>query len=129
VAAPRVVAFALVAATREGLRFSVEGATKLMPFQRVLAVHAGIVGRGLWVDFVLKPDGGPPMALRLSGTDPVAPTLFPGKPVPEAWQGFIAAVRRAAGVQAGAPPWAEYASLEALTQSWAQGQLTSLLPE
>ena len=115
---PRVISVTLIAATREGLQFSVGGATKLMSFQRVLAVHAGIVERGLWVDFVLKPDGGPLTALRLSGHDPFVPTLFPGKPVPEAWQGFIAGVRRAAGAQADATAWEAHASLDALTQRW-----------
>lgn len=121
-AGPRVVAVTLLAATREGLRLGVHGVQRLVPFQGLLAVHAGIVAedgrRGLWVDLVLKAGAGPRTALRLSGTDPAVPSLFPGKPVPEAWQGFIEAVRRAAGVQAGTPPWQEFPSVEALTQSW-----------
>ncbi len=85
-------------------------------------VLGGIVpenGRGaLFVDLVMKVSSGPPTALRLSGTDAGVALLFPGKSVPEAWRGFIESARRAAGVQQGAAPWAEFPSLEALTLSW-----------
>ncbi len=113
---PKVIVVTLVTANREGLQLAVDGVAKLIPFQRVVGVHGGIVARSLWVDLVLE-SGGRRMALRLSGTDAGVLALFPGKPVPEAWQSFIAATRRAAGVQ-DAAPWQEYGSMEAFTQSW-----------
>ena len=115
---PKVISVTLIAASREGLKLSVNGVEKVVPFQRVVAVHGGIVERRLWVDVVLQNEAGQRMALRLSGTDAVVPSLFPGKPVPVAWQSFIAATRRAAGVQGEAAQWEEYFSMEALAQSW-----------
>ncbi|MDP1824343.1 MAG: rhomboid family intramembrane serine protease [Archangium sp.] len=115
---PKVIAVALVAATREGLELAVDGVAKRVPFERVVAVHGGIVARSLWVDLVLESGAGARMALRLSGTDAGVPALFPGQPVPEAWQSFIGAIRRAAGIQPDAPPWEEHGSMEAFTLSW-----------
>lgn len=118
---PRVLPAKLVTVSREGLQFVVEGAPKLVPFAAVGAVLGGIVPeegrRALFVDVVLKAPGAR-TALRLSGSDPAVPPLFPGKPVPEAWRAFIEATRRAANVQPDAAPWAEFSSAEALTDSW-----------
>lgn len=121
---PRVLGVTLLGVSREGLQLSVQGAQKVVPFTALERVLGGIVpenGRGaLFVDLVIKVSSGPPTALRLSGSDPGVPALFPGKPMPEAWRAFIESARRAAGVQQGAAPWAEFPSVEALTSSWAQ---------
>ncbi|HEY0880219.1 MAG TPA: rhomboid family intramembrane serine protease, partial [Archangium sp.] len=118
---PRVLPAKLVTVSREGLQLVVEGAPKLVPFAAVGAVLGGIVPeegrRALLVDVVLKAPGAR-TALRLSGSDPAVPPLFPGKPVPDAWRAFIEATRRAANVQPDAAPWAEFSSAEALTDSW-----------
>ncbi len=114
----RVLPVTLVAAKREGLEVIVNGVSRLVPFQVIAGVHGGLVGRALWVD-VLIHQSGPRTALRLSGADPFVPTLFPGTPVPKAWQDFIAATRRAAGVQPGSAPWEHFESVDALTASWA----------
>lgn len=113
----RVLPVALISARREGLDVSIQGTARLVPFSSIEAVHGGIVDRALWVDLVVR-QGGPRTALRLSGADPVVPRLFAGRPVPQAWQEFIAATRRAASVQPGAAPWAEFPSIDALTASW-----------
>ena len=122
--APRVVPVTLLGVSPDGLQLGVQGVQKVVPFGSVAAVLGGIVredGRGvLFVDLVIKVSSGPPTALRLSGTDPGVSTLFPGKPVPDAWRAFIESARRAANVQPGAAPWAEFPSVEALTSSWAQ---------
>ena len=78
--------------SREGLQLVVQGTQKVVPFTALEAVLGGIVpasGRSaLFVDLVIKVASGPPTALRLSGTDPAVPPLFPGKSVPEAWRSF-----------------------------------------
>lgn len=121
---PRVVPVSLLGVSRDGLQLSVQGAQKVVPFTAVAAVFGGIVpenGRGaLFVDLVIKVASGAPTALRLSGTDAGVTVLFPGKALPDAWRSFIESARRAANVQQGAAPWAEFPSLEALTRSWAQ---------
>jgi hypothetical protein len=120
---PRVLTAALVSASREGLQVQVNGAANLVAFHQVRGVHAGLVaeggGRALWVDIVVELGGGQQTTLRLSVTDPAVPSLMPSKPVHQAWQEFIAAVRRAAGVQAREPVWVELPSLQALTTRWA----------
>lgn len=113
----RVLSISLVSVSPEGLSVIVSGAARVVPFHVIEGVHGGIVARGLWVDFVIK-QAGPRTALRLSGTDPLVPTLFPGKPVGQAWQDFIAATRRAAGLQGGQSVWQNFDSVEALTASW-----------
>jgi membrane associated rhomboid family serine protease len=119
---PRVLLVTLVGARAEGLDVVVNGGQRLVPYRAIEGVHGGIISisgrRALWVDLVIR-QGGPRTALRLSGADPVVPTLFPGKPVPEAWMSLIAGIRRAAGVQPGSPPWSEVPTEEALTRSWA----------
>jgi hypothetical protein len=45
--------------------------------------------------------------------------LYPGQPVPSAWQGFLGGVRGAVGLPPSSTAWTEVASLDALTARWA----------
>jgi hypothetical protein len=103
------------ALTPEGLRVVVAGAVRFLPWSVIRGVFAAVItepgGRGvLWVDVAFVVDGRVEV-VRLKGSDPAVPPLFPGRDVPSAWREFIAGVRRACGVQQGEPEWVQLGSL------------------
>lgn len=100
----------VVSVSARGLELSFGAQPRVVPFEAIAAVHAGLIDRALVVDLVLRQGG---RVVRLSGTDPRVPALFPGQAPAAAWQGFLAGLRRAARLEAPAAPWAAYGSLEA----------------
>lgn len=118
---PRIAEAMVVGVSPRGLELAVQGgASRVLPFESVSAVHAGLVpsaeGRMLVVDVVLRSPT--PAALRLRGADPTVPRLYPDRPVPAAWQAFLSGLRRAAGLSEAKPPWEEHSSVEALVARW-----------
>jgi membrane associated rhomboid family serine protease len=102
----------LLSVGREGLVLLVDGQRRPVAFHELRGVFGGVIERALWVDLMLKNETGL-IALRLAGTDATLPTLFPSKPLPQAWQEFIAGVRQMAGLSNSAPAWQNFTSQEA----------------
>lgn len=121
---PTVNAVTFRSVTAQGLTLLSEVEERVVPFDRIFAVHAGVAAvdgrRVLFVDLVVRK--APALALRLTSDDRGVPALFPqGTPVPQAWRGFIDKVlkvskaRRLHGEQL-----ATFESPEALTAAMAQ---------
>lgn len=97
-----------------GLTLEVGGEEKNVSFDAIGVVHAGTVGRELVVDLVLRR---PLVVLRLKGDDARVLAMFPGQSPVNAWQSFLAGLRRAARTGEAGAPWSAYASMEAFTSA------------
>ncbi len=119
---PRIFEVTLKGLTSTGLTMMVEGHPRNVSFRTIVNVCPGLVStdgvKMLWVDIVLQSKNGARFALRLNGTDPSVPAMFPSQPVASAWQAFTTATRRAAALEPAVVPLSTFESLKALTDSW-----------